>query len=52
MKPGLDRTEPDWTKNETRTRGENPHRIFFKPGPDWTGKIKTRTGGENPDPKN
>ena len=46
------RTGPDREKikpgPETKTRTG----FFLKPGPDRTGKIKTRTGGENPDRKN
>ena len=47
MKPGPDRkkTKPG---PEVKTRTG----FLFKPGPDRTGKIKTRTGGENPDRKN
>ena len=51
MKPGPHRTGPDQEKVKPGPEAKTRTGLFFKPGPDRTGKIETRTGGDYPNRK-
>ena len=45
------KSAPDRKKTKPGPKVKTRTGQFLKPGPDRTGKTKTRTGGENPDQK-